>query len=266
MSQEANDMYDDFEHIRIERAEPGILVVTLNRPKKLNALRRRDHDELARLLRTVPEDDDTRVVVLRGEGRSFCVGGDLGLIEETVRGDYRAKLRTQRMARDLAQVQIDMEKPLVVAVQGQCSGAGAALALLSDIIIAERSAKFADGHVRHGMVAGDGGVLTLPLSMGLVKAKRYLLSGDWFSAEEAERCGLVTEVVDDGTAFERAMEWARQLSALNPAAVQLTKRALNGWLSQGMTAFNLGLAYETLSFGDPATEEALSPYMPSTAT
>lgn len=259
--------YDTFEHLRIERAEPGILVATLDRPEKLNALRRGDHDELIRLLRAVPEDDDTRVLVLRGEGRSFCVGGDLGLVEETVRGDYRAKLRTQRMARDLVQAQIDLEKPVVVAVQGQCSGAGAALALLCDVIVAERSAKFADGHVRHGMAAGDGGVLTLPLSMGLVKAKRYLLSGDWFSADEAERCGLVTEVVDDGAAFDRAMEWAQRLSELNPAAVQLTKRALNGWLSHGMTtAFNLGLAFETLSFGDPATEEALSPYLPSTAT
>jgi enoyl-CoA hydratase len=258
--------YGSFEHLHIERAAPGVLVATLNRPEKLNALRRSDHDELTRLLRIVPEDDDTRVLVLRGAGRSFCVGGDLGLVEETVRGDYRAKLRTQRMARDLVQAQIDLEKPVVVAVQGQCSGAGAALALLCDIIVVERSATFADGHVRHGMAAGDGGVLTLPMAMGLVKAKRYLLSGDWFSAEEAERCGLVTEVVDDGAAFDKALEWAGRLSVLNPAAVQLTKRALNGWLAHGMTtAFNLGLAFETLSFNDPATETALSQFLPSTA-
>ncbi|WP_162941946.1 enoyl-CoA hydratase-related protein [Desertimonas flava] len=260
-------LYEGFEHLGIERPAPGILVATLNRPDKLNALRRADHDELTQLLRTVPEDDDTRVLVLRGAGRSFCVGGDLGLVEETVRGDHRARLRTQRMARDLVQAQIDLEKPVVVAVQGQCSGAGAALALLCDIIVAERSATFADGHVRHGMAAGDGGVLTLPLAMGIVRAKRYLLSGDWFGAEEAERCGLVTEVVDDGASFERAMEWAERLSALNPAAVQLTKRAVNGWLAHGMTtAFNLGLAFETLSFGDPDTEAALSPYLPSTAS
>jgi enoyl-CoA hydratase/carnithine racemase len=265
--QDAQGVYDTFEFLQIERAKPGILVATLNRPEKLNALRRGDHDEVTRLLRVVADDDDTNVLVFRGAGRSFCVGGDLGLVEETVRGDYRAKLSTQRMARDLVQAQVDLDKPVVVAVQGMCSGAGAALALLCDIIIAERSARFADGHVRHGMAAGDGGVLTLPLAMGIVKAKRYLLSGDWFSADEAERCGLVTEVVDDGEAFVKAMEWAGRLSELNPAGVQLTKRALNGWLSHGMTtAFNVGLAFETLSFHDPATEAALAPYFPSTPT
>jgi enoyl-CoA hydratase len=265
VSLEGPDTYDEFEYLQIEQANPGILIATLNRPEKLNALRRSDHDEVTRLLRAVAEDDDTNVLVIRGAGRSFCVGGDLGLVEATVRGDYRAKLNIQRMARDLVQAQVNLEKPVVAAVQGQCSGAGAALALLSDIIIAERSAQFADGHVRFGMAAGDGGVLTFPLAMGIVKAKQYLLSGDWFSADEAEHCGLVTEVVDDGAAFDRAMEWAGRLGELNPAAVQLTKRALNSWLSHGMTtAFNVSLAYETLSFHDPATEAALSPYFPPT--
>lgn len=260
-------VYETFQFLELERPQPGILIATLNRPEKLNALRRSDHDEVTALLRTVAEDDDTNVLVVRGAGRSFCIGGDLGLVGSTVRGGYGAKLDIQRMGRDLVQAQVNLDKPVIVAVQGQCSGAGAALALLSDIIIAERSAQFADGHVRFGMAAGDGGVLTFPMSMGIVKAKKHLLSGDWFGAEEAERCGLITEVTDDGDSFERAMEWARRLNDLNPASLQLTKRAINNWLMQGLTtAFNVSLAYETLSFHDPDTEAALSPYLSDATT
>jgi enoyl-CoA hydratase len=248
------DRYESFEFFRFEHLD-RILVATLNRPEKLNAVRHSDHRELGELLRTVAKDDDTDILVLHGAGRAFCIGGDYELIERGTK-DPRFVLEMQRDARELVQAHIDLEKPVIAAIHGRASGSGATFALLSDIIIAERGALIGDCHTRFAMAAGDGGVLTWPLSMGIVRAKRYLLTGDWLEAEEAERLGLITEVVEEGQGRARAIEWAERLSENNADAVRLTKRAINGWLALGMTtAFNASVAFEMLTFMQPELAE-----------
>jgi enoyl-CoA hydratase len=248
--------YDEFEFFEVTR-EDRILVVTLNRPERLNAIGKADHAEIPRLLRAVANDDDTDVLLLRGAGRAFSVGGHYETVFELL-DDPKAVLRVQREVREMIQAHIDLEKPVVSAVHGRVSGGAFAFAMLADIIVAERGTLFADGHVAYGMAAGDGGALIWPLSVGLTRAKRYLLTGDWVDAEEAERIGLVTELVDEGHGHARGLEWARRLAGLNPAAVQLSKRALNNWLSLGMhTAFDASLAYEMLTLQQPETAEII---------
>lgn len=234
-----------------------ILIATLNRPDRRNTIGIADHPQLPRLLRAVADDDDVEVLLLRGAGAAFSLGGHYETLEELL-DDPRAVLRVQREVRAMIQAHIDLEKPVVAAVHGRVSGGGFAMAMLSDIIIAERGTQFADGHVRFGMAAGDGGALIWPLSAGLVRAKRYLLTGDWMDAEEAERLGMITELVDDGECHARGLEWARRLASLNPTAVQLTKRALQNWLALGMhTALDVSLAYEMLTFRQPDTARVI---------
>jgi enoyl-CoA hydratase len=247
------ELYEGFEFLQIQRRDK-ILTVTMNRPEKLNAVRDSDHAELGRVLRTAQRDDEINVVVLRGEGRAFCVGGDKSLVEKTM-SDPRELLRSQRDGREVVQAHVELDKPVVAAVQGRCSGAGATFALLSDIIVVERGTLIGDCHTLLGVAAGDGGVLTWPLAMGLIRAKRYLLSGEWIDAETAERYGLVTEVVEEGCATARAIEWAQQLAVLESSGLQFTKRAINHWLQLGMPAFNAGLAYEMLGFMQPETRQ-----------
>jgi enoyl-CoA hydratase len=125
---------------------------------------------------------------------------------------------------------LTFDKPVISAVSGQLLGGATTYALMADIIVADRTAVFCDRHVLAGMVPGDGGVLTWTSYAGVLKAKRYLLTGDPVPAEEAERIGLVTEVVDAGQALPKATEYARRLAAAPPAAMRNTKRALNQWL------------------------------------
>jgi Enoyl-CoA hydratase/isomerase len=127
-------------------------------------------------------------------------------------------------------------------------GGGATFALLCDYIIVERSTVLSDGHIRAALTAGDGGTLIWPLAMGLTKAKRYLLTGDNISVEDAERFGLVTEVVEDGQSRARAMDVARRLADGPQVAIRNTKVALNQWLRLGQTTSqDYALALQMLS-------------------
>jgi enoyl-CoA hydratase len=227
----------------------GIAVVTFNRPETLNAVRSTDHAEMVQILRDLAQDDDVRVAVVTGAGRAFSVGGDLDLLDEMI--DHPERLAgLMDEGRAMINGHIALHKPIVAAVNGYAAGAGLAFALLCDWIVADRGAKLADGHTRAGLAAGDGGALIWPLTVGLAKAKRYLLTGDWITAEEAERIGLITEVVEPGRCLERALAVAERLAAGPQLAISYTKQALNQWLRMGaITAFDYSLGLEIATFG-----------------
>lgn len=246
-----------YEFLRID-VNDGVATVVLDRPEKLNACRAADHVELGRVLRDLAADDRVRAAVVTGAGRAFSVGGDYSLVEQTA-SDPMARLRTLDEARELVYAHLDLEKPIVAAINGVASGAGAAFALLCDITIADRSARIADAHVIAGLAAGDGGTITWPLSAGMAKAKRYLLTGDFIPAEEAERIGLITEVVDDGECLGAALQLAERLAATPQTAVRYTKRALNQQLRDtALRSFDLSLALEMLSKDTGETAEAVA--------
>jgi enoyl-CoA hydratase len=243
------------------RMEDRILFVTLDRPEALNACDEQDHREMAQIAGRIAADDAVDVVVVTGEGRAFCVGGHKDLIGELIT-DEAVRGRVEYDARTMIHSLAELDKPLIVALNGYAMGAGLAFALMGDIIIAERGAKFADGHVLLGMAAGDGGAITWPLYAGLLRAKRWLLTGDWITAEDAERVGLVTELVDKGRSLERATEFARQLAALPQEPIRYTKRSLNQWLKAGIgTAFDLSCGYEFKTLGSAATAAQIKKIM-----
>jgi enoyl-CoA hydratase len=165
------------------------------------------------------------------------------------------RLDAKQMIWDL----LDVHLPIVCALNGHAIGLGASIALFCDVIFMASSATLADPHVRVGIVAGDGGTAAWPLAVGPARAKRYLLTGDSVSAVEAERLGLVTEVVPDDEVDERAMAFAQRLAAGAPLAVQYTKLAVNKLVKEALnTSFDVATAYEMLTFKSADHAEALA--------
>ncbi|MFD0903807.1 enoyl-CoA hydratase/isomerase family protein [Actinomadura sediminis] len=242
-----SDRYGTYERLRIDRAAPGVLRVTLSAPGRLNAVDAVGHGELARIWRDADADDEVRAIVVRGEGEAFSAGGDLSMIEEMM-DDHAARRRIMREARDIVMNVIDCSKPVVSAIQGPAVGAGLAVALLADVSVAGRSAKIIDGHTRLGVAAGDHAVIVWPLLCGMAKAKYRLLLNDVLTGEEAERIGLVSLCVDDAEVHDRALEIAGRLAAGPAEAIRFTKYALNNWLRAAGPAFDASLAMEFFGF------------------
>jgi len=251
-----SDIYD-FEHIRSERREGGIVLLTLDRPERMNATNDVLHTEFSRLPDTIDADPDARVAVLTGAGRAFCVGGDLADIAGDG-NDFANKIRMMRETSQILSKLVEMNKPMVSAINGPAAGIGLALGLLADISVVNENANLSDGHLRIGLAAGDHAVLIWPLLCSLAKAKRYLMTGDKITGREAERIGLVSDAVAPDQVLPRALEYASTLAIRVPLAVELTKRALNHWLRQAMPAFEASLGYEMVTAFDPAQSQAMT--------
>ena len=218
------------------------------------------HRELADVWMTIDRDESVRVVVLQGAGKAFSAGGSFDLIDSLTK-DADARVRMMREARDLVYNVINCSKPIISAIHGPAVGAGLVAALLADISIATRTARIIDGHTRLGVAAGDHAAICWPLLCGMAKAKYYLLTCDTLTGEEAERIGLVSLVVDDGQAQERAMEVARQLAGGATTAIQWTKLALNNWYRTMGPTFDASLAYEFIGFAGPEAAEGLASHV-----
>lgn len=227
---------DPYSYLGVEKRE-GVAYVTFNR----NTWALAEEWELFQLVEDMRTDVDVHAIVLSGTGDTFCGGAHHG---DDPFDAYDYYERSCRLFGGF----VDMDKPLVVAINGPASGSGLTLAMLGDVVYAERQVTFRDAHVLGGVVSATGPFLWPP-SMGLLRAKRYLLTGDPFSAEEAQDMGLVTEVVDTGTSRDHAAAMAKRLAEIRPAAVQGTKRALNQWLKQAFgPVFQTALSYEFMRF------------------
>ena len=247
--------YDDLRFLDVE-IDRGVAVVRLDGPEAGNAISFEGHVEMSTILPRLSRDDRVDAVLLTGAGDAFCVGPTAEFMDRIAQGDPGFVARLLADVRLLVQGHVELEKPVVSALNGPAGGGPLAFALLADVVIAERHVALSDMHVAAAVAAGDGGVLIWPLAMGLLRAKRYLLTGDPLSAEEAQRLGLVTEVVDPGRSFERAMVYARRFAAGPRQALRHTKRALNQWMRLGMPAFDLSWAGEILTVATPEAREA----------
>lgn len=243
-----------FAHIRVDRPREGVVLFTLDRPDRLNATNDALHADLAALPRRLDEDPQARAAVVTGAGRAFCVGGDYAEVADPA---YAPKVRMMWETLALVGGMVDARKPIVSAINGPAAGAGLALALLADISIVNADANLSDGHARIGLAAGDHAALVWPLLCGMAKAKRYLLTGARISGREAERIGLVSECAPAEEVLLRALELAGELADLPEAAVQLTKRALQGWWRMAMPIFESSLGYEMVTAFSPTLPDAV---------
>ena len=213
---------ENYETILIEKRE-GIAVLTLNRPERLNAVNGSMHSELSTIFLDLQADGDVLAAVITGAGRGFSAGGDFsGASMATKSG-----LTMMQEARRIVDSILDLEKPLISAVNGPAVGLGATVALCCDMVVASSNARFGDPHVKMGITAGDGGAVIWPLLIGVNRAKQWLMTGDLMLAQEAYELGLVNKVVDDGKALDEAVALASRLSTGAPFAVQSTKVSVN---------------------------------------
>src|SRR5262245_56553985 len=246
--------YSEYQHLVFEKKPNGVVLITINRPEHLNATNARLHWELTQVWLTVDADPEARVALITGAGKAFSAGGDLSLVEEMA-GNPEAAERTMREASDLVYNLINLEKPVVSAINGVAVGAGLVVALLADVSIIAESARLTDGHTRLGVVAGDHAALIWPLLCGMAKARYYLLTSDFLDGKEAERIGLVSFCVPREDMLGKAWEVADKLAAGSRNAVRWTKRSLNNWLRQAGPIFDQSLALEMLSFMGPDVRE-----------
>jgi enoyl-CoA hydratase len=262
--------YADYEFLTFDRRPNGVVLVTLDRPDRLNAVDERGHLELTQVWRTIDADPAARVALVTGRGKAFSAGGDLDMVARMA-GDPEAIARTMKEASDLVYNVVNCDKPIVAAINGVAVGAGLAVALLADVSVAAENARLTDGHLRLGVGAGDHAAIIWPLLCGMAKAKYYLLTCDFLDGREAERIGLVSLCVPADQLMTRAWAVADTLAAASQPAVRWTKRALNNWLRQAGPIFDVSLAYEMLGFGGAdvlegvkALREKRPPVFPST--
>ena len=204
---------DDWQHFRFEVAD-GVATVTLNRPEKLNPLTFESYADLRDLLHELPHRGDTKVLVIRGEGKGFCGGGDVNeIIGELLTMDAHDLMGFTKMTGDVIKAMREVPIPVVSGIQGIAAGAGSVVALASDFRVCSRSARFAFLFTKVGLSGGDmGAAYLLPRIVGAGRATQLLMLGDTIDAETADRYGLVSELVDDDALDEAVAGLARRLA------------------------------------------------------
>ena len=233
-------MRADFETVLVSRQDDHILVVTLNRPAASNALNTRMGLDLMEVFDELSIDlEGLRAVILAGHGdKAFCAGGDLkernGMSDESWQAQHAI---FERMVRAMMGCPI----PLIAAVNGAAYGGGCEIAAASDFVYAATSARFALTEVTLGIMPGTGGTQNLARAVGERRAKEIILSGQPFTAAEAERWGLVNRVVEPSELLEATMAIARRIAANGPIAVRQAKQAIHRGLQ--MSVWD-GLAFE----------------------
>jgi enoyl-CoA hydratase/carnithine racemase len=204
---------EDWQHFRFEVAD-GVATVTLNRPEKMNPLTFESYADLRDLLHELPHRGDTKVLVIRGEGKGFCGGGDVNeIIGELIKMDAHDLIGFTRMTGEVIRAMRECPVPIVAGIQGIAAGAGAVIAIASDFRVVTRSARFAFLFTKVGLSGGDmGAAYLLPRMVGAGRATELLMLGDTIDAETADRYGLVSQLVENDGLDEAVAALARRLA------------------------------------------------------
>jgi 2-(1,2-epoxy-1,2-dihydrophenyl)acetyl-CoA isomerase len=227
----------DYRNILFDVPEPRIALVTLNRPKYLNAYTNPLCEELVKALHHYTEDDELRCLVLTGSGRGFCSGGDVS--GEGDGPSYRNKQMGQAQEMRAGMHQVikalhRMDKPVIAMVNGPAVAGGLALALACDFRIAAEGAKLGDTSGRFGLLPDEGGAWLFPRAMGLDRALKMSMLHEVYPAGEALKLGLVTEVVADAKLKDHTFAFARAIAARAPLAVRLAKNMMRKGLDTSL--------------------------------
>jgi enoyl-CoA hydratase/carnithine racemase len=207
----------------------GVAWITLNRPERLNALTFEVYRELTDTFAALADEEDVRAVVITGAGRAFCSGGDVrDIIADLQTLDIQGHLAFTRLTCELIRNMRVLRKPVIASLNGTAAGAGAVVALAADLRIATTEARIAFLFVRVGLSGADmGAAYLLPRYVGLAKATELLYTGDFISAEEAERIGLYNRVVAASALEAETSALAERLARGPSFALGMTKEMLN---------------------------------------
>jgi enoyl-CoA hydratase len=245
------------DHVLLDRPAPGVALVTLNLPERMNSMSFEVMVPLRELLRELSDDNEVRAVVLTGAGRGFCSGADqsgergrlpntAGLTQATV------ALRAMEILDEVVLTLRGLHQPVIAAVNGPAIGGGLCLALACDIRVAAQEAFFRAAGINNGLTASELGLsYLLPRAIGSSRAFEIMLTGRDVGAEEAERIGLVSRTVTAEELVPTAVEIGERIAGWSRPGVELTKRTLwsgldAGSLAQHMNAEGLGQLYVRL--------------------
>lgn len=244
----------DFEDV-IYEATGGIARITINRPERHNAFRSQTLDELTAAFEAAEEDCAVGVVILTGAGdKAFCAGGDIsemGLLDPTVGRKFLGKcLKLSNTIRSLS-------KPVIAAVNGYCLGGGHEINAMCDLTIASDTAVFGQTGPSVGSAPVWGGTQLLPRLVGEKKAREMAFLCYRYSAEEAERMGLVNKVVPPGELMAAAEEWAGRILEMSPQAIKITRTSMNFATDLLYPSFMHGREMLALAYGSEELTEGM---------
>lgn len=226
-----------FETLLLEISD-RVATLTVNRPEKRNALNAAVRREFVEALDALRDDPEVRVLVVTGAGeKAFIAGADIGEFADRSPLEQRAAMEGRRLFEEIA----NFPKPTIAMLNGYALGGGCEVALACDLRIAARSAKLGQPEIKLGLIPGGGGTQRLPRLIGFGRAMRYILTGELIGAEEAERIGLIDQLVEDDELHERTLELALAMAAQSPVAMKLAKDAVRATLDMPLGA---GLQYE----------------------
>ncbi len=260
--------YSDYEFLKVEVAE-RVATLTINRPDSLNAVNGRCIMSSSKSGSIWRADSDVNAIILTGAGRAFCAGGDVkgmadgGLVDSAKKGKGRGRGPIAASnGRRLVDNMLDVEQPIIGAINGDAIGLGATLALLCDITVVSEKARFADTHVKVGIVAGDGGAVIWPLLIGPHRAKEFLMRGNFINGAEAGRIGMVNYAVAPEQVMAKARELAQELADGPTWAIRWSKLSVNKWLKQQANLIlDASLAYEMMTFNTSHHKEAVKAFV-----
>ncbi len=230
----------NYENILVERRD-RVGLITLNRPKALNALNDSLMNELGAALLAFDEDDSVSAMVVTGSAKAFAAGADIGAMREW---SYMDVFRSDYISRNWETIR-RVRKPVIAAVAGYALGGGCELAMMCDIIIAAESARFGQPEIKLGIIPGAGGTQRLPRAVGKAKAMDLTLTGRLMDAAEAERAGLVSRVVPDEKLLDEAIAAAATIAQFSLPAVMMAKECINRAYEAPLTE---GLLFERRLF------------------
>jgi 2-(1,2-epoxy-1,2-dihydrophenyl)acetyl-CoA isomerase len=233
-----------FKTILLEKKE-GLARITLNRPETRNALNLEMRWDLVEAFKDIQDDETVKAVILTGSGTVFSSGGDIRTMEGLTAVATRRRLKN---AQQVIRAMVELEKPVVGAINGPAVGAGSSIALACDLLVASEAARFAVSFVRIGAVPDLGAFYFWPLRVGAARAKELMWTGDFVEAREAERLGLVNRVVPAEKLEEEALALARRLIQGPTQSYAMIKAALNHWPASLETFLEMESTMQAVAF------------------
>ena len=252
------------------RIEDKVAIITLNRPEVRNAINDAMRNELVGILENIGKDDAVRAVVLTGEGKAFCAGGDIAGMKERLKAPagevgFNGWRRQGQVHKSVGLLH-GLPKPVIAAVNGAAAGLGCDMALACDFIVASEAAMFTMSFVKRGLVSDGGGMYFLPRRVGLQKAKELIFSGRNVDAKEALAIGLADRVTAAGTLVADAAAWGRELSHGSQVSIAFSKAILDRTFeSSEEQVFALGREAQAVCYTSQEHREAVEAFLNKTA-
>lgn len=260
MSEGFKKVMSEVENIRVER-DGNIVVITMNRPKALNALNDQTLEELDRVFTCLEEEREVLGVIITGEGKGFVAGADISQMQSY--GSEEGRNYANRAQTLFNKIEA-LEKPVIAAVNGYALGGGCELAMACDIRIATGRSRFGQPETGLSIIPGAGGTQRLPRLVGVGRAKELIYTGRIITAQEAKEIGLVNQVTGDSreALMEAARAMALQIMKKGPVAITMAKMAINVGMDTDM---NTGLLFEriaqTVAFGTEDRREGTAAFL-----